>query len=62
MIEPQVFFLAFWGWISLAIVTAGLAEIKRRGRWTWFLLGLLFGPIATALVVIWRRPDSPFGS
>lgn len=43
-------------WLALAIVTAGLAETKGRRRWIWFLLGLILGPIATALVVIWDRP------
>lgn len=40
-------------WLSLAIVTAGLAEQKHRSRWYWFLWGLLLGPLATALVVVW---------
>jgi len=44
-------------WLALAIVTAGLAEMKGRRRWVWFLLGLLLGPLATALVVVWARPD-----
>ncbi|EAR26052.1 hypothetical protein A20C1_09234 [marine actinobacterium PHSC20C1] len=48
-------------WLALAIVTAGLAEFKGRRRLLWFLLGLLLGPIATILVVVWGRPDSPFG-
>lgn len=43
-------------WLALAIVTAGLAETKGRRRWLWFVLGLILGPIATALVVIWDRP------
>lgn len=43
-------------WLALAIVTAGLAEQKGRRRWVWFVLGLLLGPIATALVVVWERP------
>jgi hypothetical protein len=43
-------------WLALAIVTAGLAEFKGRRRWVWFVLGLLLGPLATALVVIWARP------
>jgi hypothetical protein len=43
-------------WLALAIVTAGLAELKGRRRWVWFVLGLLLGPIATALVVVWARP------
>lgn len=45
-------------WLALAIVTAGLAESKGRRRWVWFVLGLLLGPLATALVVIWQRPAS----
>ena len=44
-------------WLALAIVTAGLAEQKGRRRWIWFVLGLLLGPIATALVVVWARPE-----
>jgi hypothetical protein len=44
-------------WLALAIVTAGLAELKGRRRWVWFLLGLMLGPLATALVVVWARPD-----
>lgn len=43
-------------WLALAIVTAGLAESKGRRRWVWFVLGLLLGPIATALVVVWAKP------
>ncbi|MDH6236350.1 hypothetical protein [Cryobacterium sp. CG_9.6] len=45
-------------WFALAIITAGLAETKGRRRWFWFVLGLLFGPLATALVVVWA-PLSP---
>jgi hypothetical protein len=44
-------------WLALAIVTAGLAEQKGRRRWVWFLLGILLGPIATALVVVWSPPE-----
>ncbi|ARC56288.1 hypothetical protein AS850_04255 [Frondihabitans sp. 762G35] len=46
-----------WGllWLGLALATAGLAEQKNRSRWTWFLLGLFLGPLATALVVVWPR-------
>jgi len=46
-------------WLALAIVTAGLAESKGRRRWAWFVLGLLLGPLATALVVIWARSYPP---
>ncbi|KZX20733.1 hypothetical protein [Rathayibacter tanaceti] len=47
-----------WIWFALAIVTAGLAEQKGRSRWRWFVLGLFLGPLATALVVMWARPES----
>jgi hypothetical protein len=44
-------------WVSLALVNAGLAEGKRRGRLAWFLLSLLLGPIATFLIVVWKPPQ-----
>jgi hypothetical protein len=34
-------------WFALALVNAGLAENKGRGRWNWFLLSLVLGPFAT---------------
>ncbi|KQQ08373.1 hypothetical protein [Rathayibacter sp. Leaf296] len=46
-----------WIWIGFALVTAGLAEQKGRSRWRWFVLGLLLGPLALALVVLWARPE-----
>ena len=46
------------GWLALAIVNAGLAEGKGRGRLNWFLLSLLLGPIATFLIVVWDRLPS----
>ena len=51
-----------WGslWLPLALINAGLAESKGRGRWNWFLLSLILGPIATFLIVTWdRRPQKP---
>ncbi|PPF52580.1 hypothetical protein C5B94_12250 [Clavibacter michiganensis] len=44
-----------WGWLALALVNAGLAEQKGRSRWTWFLVSLLLGPIATFFIVTWER-------
>lgn len=50
-----------WGWFALALVNAGLAEQKNRSRLNWFLVSLLFGPIATLLIVVWKpapaRPE-----
>ncbi|MWV49027.1 hypothetical protein GRS96_07010 [Rathayibacter sp. VKM Ac-2803] len=47
-----------WIWLALAIVTAGLAEQKGRSRWRWFVIALFLGPLATALVVMWPRPQA----
>jgi hypothetical protein len=49
-----------WGWLALALVNAGLAEQKDRSRWTWFVVSLLLGPIATFFIVTWERaPERP---
>ncbi|WP_299167736.1 hypothetical protein [uncultured Arthrobacter sp.] len=44
-------------WFTLALINAGLAEQKNRSRWVWFLVSLLVGPLATALIVVWRAPE-----
>jgi len=52
--------IASWAWIALALVNAGLAEQKNRSRWTWFLVSLLLGPLATFFIVTWERaPERP---
>ncbi len=40
------------GWGTLALINAGLAQGKNRSALNWFLLSLLFGPIATFWLVI----------
>lgn len=40
------------GWGTLALVNAGLAQGKRRSGLNWFLLSLLFGPVATLFLVV----------
>lgn len=40
------------GWATLALINAGLAQSKRRSGLAWFLVSLLFGPIATFLIVV----------
>ena len=42
----------FVGWGTLALINAGLAQGKKKSGLLWFLLSLLFGPIATLLIVI----------
>lgn len=46
-------------WFTVALINAGLAEQKNRSRWAWFLISLLVGPIATALIVVWPAPVAP---
>ena len=48
----------FAGWGTLALVNAGLAQGKNRSGLAWFLISLLFGPLATFLVVILDRGRS----
>ena len=52
--------LVITGWGTLALLNAGLAQVKGRGRLTWFLISLLLGPIATLLIVVseYRRPSA----
>lgn len=40
------------GWGTLALINAGLAQSKNRSGLAWFLVSLLFGPIATFFIVI----------
>jgi hypothetical protein len=39
------------GWLTLALINAGLAQGKNRNGLIWFLLSLLLGPIATFILV-----------
>ena len=43
------------GWGTLALITAGLAQGKNRSGLNWFLLSLLFGPLATLVLVLVDR-------
>ncbi|MBD8874428.1 antitermination protein NusB [Rhodanobacter sp. DHB23] len=42
----------FAGWGTLALINAGLAQGKNRSGLLWFLLSLLFGPLATLVLVL----------
>ena len=42
----------FVGWGTLSLINAGLAQAKGRSGLLWWLASLLFGPIATFLIVI----------
>ena len=44
------------GWGTLSLINAGIAQGKGRSGLNWFLLSLLFGPMATfALVALFER-------
>jgi hypothetical protein len=45
----------FVGWGTLALINAGLAQGKNRSGLAWFLVSLLFGPLATFFIVILGR-------
>lgn len=53
--DPSVAATGGFGWFTLSFINAGLAQSKGRSGLNWFLLSLLLGPIATALVVIMDR-------
>ncbi|WP_225737685.1 antitermination protein NusB [Dyella acidiphila] len=42
----------FVGWGTLALINAGLAQGKNRSGLVWFLLSVLFGPLATLVLVL----------
>ena len=47
------------GWGTLSLINAGLAQCKGRSGLLWWLLSLLLGPIATLLIVILPRSQTP---
>ena len=46
------------GWGTLALLNAGIAQGKNRSGLNWFLLSILFGPIATFFLVVLDKPVS----
>ena len=46
-------------WASLTLVNAGLAQSKGRSGWTWWVLSLFLGPVATFLIVVWAPVTKP---
>lgn len=43
------------GWGTLALINAGLAQGKNRSGLNWFLLSLLFGPLATFILLLMEK-------
>ena len=46
------------GWLTLALINAGLAQGKGRRGLVWFLISLLLGPFATLLILILDRVET----
>jgi hypothetical protein len=55
--DPQTWGTGGGLWLGLALVNAGLAEQKNRSRLRWFVVSLVLGPLATALIVVWPRVE-----
>jgi hypothetical protein len=54
--------LSIWIWLAIAVLAAcvlnpWIAYKKNRSAWLWFVLGLLFNPVA--FVVLLFRPTLP---
>lgn len=45
------------GWVTLALINAGLAQGKGRRGLVWFLISLLLGPFATFGILILDRVE-----
>jgi hypothetical protein len=41
------------GWFTLSLINAGPAQTKGRSGWNWWVVSLLLGPLATAMIVVW---------
>lgn len=49
-------YLMIWG--TFAFFAASLAKARRRGYWTWWLLGLIFGPLGLVVAFYPVRADN----
>ncbi|WP_295797209.1 antitermination protein NusB [uncultured Microbulbifer sp.] len=50
------------GWGTLSLINAGLAQGKNRSGLLWWVLSLIFGPLATLVIVLLSKvPEKPYG-
>lgn len=49
------------GWITLALINAGLAQSKGKSGLLWGLLSLLLGPITTFIIVVFLEKETSPG-
>ena len=48
-------FILFW--FILALVNTGLAQSKNKDGLTWFVVSVIFGPIATLFIVLSKKSE-----
>ena len=46
------------GWGTLSLINAGLAQSKNHSGLLWWLASLVFGPIATFIIVILEKREA----
>lgn len=46
-------------WFSIALMTSGLAGVQGRTKIGWFILGMIFGPLALLILVLMTQPIHP---
>ena len=42
----------YWGWGTLALINAGLAQGKNKSGINFFIASLFLGPLATLIIVL----------
>jgi hypothetical protein len=47
----------YLGWGTLALINAGIAQGKNRSGLLWFIISILFGPLATFILVLLPKGD-----
>jgi hypothetical protein len=47
------------GWGTLTLINAGLAQSKNRSGLAWWFVSLFLGPIATFLLVVLDKVETP---
>jgi hypothetical protein len=57
MFEINVFtqFVIFWA--ILALVNTGLAQSKNKDGLTWFIISVVFGPLATLFIILSKKSE-----
>jgi hypothetical protein len=44
-------------WAILALVNTGLAQSKNKDGLTWFVVSVIFGPIATLFIILSKKSE-----